>query len=92
MSKGPEPTYTYVGSVTIDNPFDYDTDDPAKFKFVLKQDGNNTPIETITLGYVDFPYILSDIQGHSANQGTVVVYRDGVEVASYPISFQRTQA
>ena len=92
VSKGPEPTYTYIGSVTIDNPFDYDTDDPARFKFVLKQDGNNTPIETVTLGYEDFPYILSDIQGHSANQGTVVVYRDGVEVASYPISFKRTQA
>ncbi len=89
ISKGPEPTYRYVGSCTIENPFEFDTDDPAKFKFVLKQDGNTTPIETITLSYSDFPYQLSNVIGYSTNQGTIIVYQNGENIASYPISFKK---
>ncbi|MBR6229836.1 MAG: Stk1 family PASTA domain-containing Ser/Thr kinase [Eubacterium sp.] len=92
VSKGPEPSYTYTGSVTVDNPFDYDTDPPARFKFVLKQDGNTTPLETITLSYTDFPYTISNITGYSADQGEVIVYKDGEQVAAYPVTFRRVQA
>ena len=92
VSKGPEPTYNYIGSVTIDNPFDYDTDDPATIKFVLRQDGNSTVIETKTLSYADFPYSLNNVQGSSKNPGTVIVYKNGVEVASQSITFERVQA
>ena len=91
ISKGEEPSYTYEGSVTIDNPFDFDTDDPAKFKFILSQGGNRTTITTLTLSYGDFPYTLTGVIGTSAEQGTVIVYKNGEEVASYPISFKQVQ-
>lgn len=92
ISKGEEPSYKYVGSVTIDNPFDFDTDDPAVFKFILKQNGNSTTLETVTLEYSDFPYTLNDVVGHSADQGQVIVYMDGVKKSTYPITFKRVQA
>ena len=88
ISKGEEPAKNYVGSVTIDQVFDFDTDDPATVKFILSQDGSKTVIETSTLSYNDFPYTLSGIKGKSGNQGTVIVYKNGSEVARYPISFR----
>ncbi|MBO4396472.1 MAG: Stk1 family PASTA domain-containing Ser/Thr kinase [Eubacterium sp.] len=91
VSKGPEPTYAYIGSVTIDNPFDFETDDPAKFRFELKQGSNTTPILTVTLGYDDFPYTLSDVEGHSADPGSVIVYQGNERIASYPITFKKVQ-
>ena len=92
VSRGPEPTYTYVGSVTIHNPFEYDTDPEAVFKFVLKQDGKTYQIETTTLQYYDFPYTLSDVTGYSQNSGSVIVYMDGENIGSYPITFKRVSA
>ena len=88
ISKGEEPAKNYVGSVTIDQVFDFDTDDPATVKFILSQDGSKTVIETSTLSYNDFPYTLSGIKGKSGNSGVVKVYKNGSWVADYPISFR----
>ena len=92
VSKGEEPKYTYVGSVTIDNVFEYDTDDPAKIKFVLVQGNYRATIESVTLSYEDFPYTLSRVIGKSAEGGTIHVYKSGEDVAQYPISFKKEQA
>ncbi len=89
LSLGEETTYTYQGSVTINNPFEYETDPAAEFKFVLSQDGEaDTTVRTSTMGYHDFPFTLS-VSGNSANAGTITVYRDGESVATYPITFKR---
>ena len=89
VSKGEEPSYTYVGSVTIDNVFEYDTDDPAKIKFVLVQGSYKATVASVTLGYDDFPYTLSHVTGKSAETGTIHVYKAGEDVAQYPISFRK---
>ena len=91
ISNGPEPSYTYKGSVTIENIFDFDTDDPATVRFVLKQDGATSTIETTTLEYDDFPYTLN-VTGKSANKGSVIVYKNDAKVATYSISFKRVKA
>ncbi|MEE3467178.1 MAG: Stk1 family PASTA domain-containing Ser/Thr kinase [Eubacterium sp.] len=92
VSKGEEPSYTYVGSVTIDNVFEYDTDDPAKIRFVLVQGNYKVTVESVTLSYDDFPYTLSRVIGKSAESGTIHVYKSGEDVAQYPISFKKEQA
>lgn len=91
LSLGEEQTYSYVGQVSggIANPFEYETDPAAVFKFVLTQDGVTTTIKEVTLSYHDFPYSLSDITGSSANQGEVAVYKDGVKIATYTATFKR---
>ena len=89
VSLGTAPTYSYEGSVTFDNPFDYETDPAATFKFVLSQDGKNTTIKEVELSYSDFPYTLSNVKGSSDNQGDVIVYMDVKNVGSYNITFKR---
>lgn len=90
FSLGEEPSYSYYGSVTIDNPFDYETDPPATFKFVLSQDGKRTTIREVTLSYSDFPYTLDNVKGSSDSQGDVIVYMDGKSTGtSYNITFKR---
>ena len=90
ISLGKEPTYTYYSNpVTIDNPFDYETDPAATFKFVLSQDGNTTTIKSEKLSYNDFPYTLSDVKGSSTSQGEVIVYREGKRLDSYNITFRK---
>lgn len=89
VSLGTAPTYSYEGSVTFDNPFDYETDPAATFKFVLSQDGKNTTIKEVELSYSDFPYTLSNVKGSSDNQGDVIVYMDGKNIGSYNITFKR---
>lgn len=89
LSLGEEQTYTYKGSVTISNPFEYETDPAALFKFVLTQPGG-TPVTVreVSLGYHDFPYPL-ELEGTSTDQGELTVYRDGVKVATYNVTFKR---
>ncbi len=90
LSLGPEPTYAYYGDpVTIDNPFDYESDPPATFKFVLSQDGKTTTIKTEKLSYSDFPYTLSGVKGSSTSQGEIIVYRDGKRIDSWNITFRK---
>ncbi|MCR4605025.1 MAG: Stk1 family PASTA domain-containing Ser/Thr kinase [Eubacterium sp.] len=91
ISNGPEPSYTYKGSVTIENIFDYDSDDPASVRFVLKQNGATSTVETVTLGYDDFPYTLS-VTAKSQDSGQIIVYKNDTRVATYPISFKRVKA
>ncbi|HBZ63316.1 MAG TPA: serine/threonine-protein kinase [Lachnospiraceae bacterium] len=88
LSLGPEITYTYEGSVTIANPFEYETD-TGKIKVVLKQDGNTTTVREEDKTYYDFPWTLDGIKGSSANQGEITVYRDGQQVATYNVTFKR---
>ena len=88
LSLGPEVTYTYEGSVTIANPFEYETD-TGKIKVVLKQDGNTTTVREEDKTYYDFPWTLDGIKGSSANQGEITVYRDGQQVATYNVTFKR---
>ena len=90
LSLGPEPTYAYYGDpVTIDNPFDYESDPPATFKFVLSQDGKTTTIKTEKLSYSDFPYTLTGVKGKSTSQGEIIVYMDGRRVDSWNITFRK---
>ena len=89
ISLGPEPSYSYVGSVTIDNPFEYESDPSASFKFVLSQDGKKKTIKTVELSYSDFPYQLTDVKGTSENEGDVLVYKDNTLWQTYSISFKR---
>lgn len=88
LSLGPEKTYTYEGSVTIANPFEYETDSGI-IKVILKQDGNTTTVREEQKTYYDFPWTLDGIKGSSANQGEITVYRDGQQVATYNVTFKR---
>ncbi|MEI3301080.1 MAG: Stk1 family PASTA domain-containing Ser/Thr kinase [Eubacterium sp.] len=88
LSLGPETTYTYEGSVTIANPFEYETDSGI-IKVILKQDGNTTTVREEQKTYYDFPWTLDGIKGSSANQGEITVYRDGQQVATYNVTFKR---
>lgn len=88
LSLGPEKTYTYKGSVTIANPFEYETDSGI-IKVILKQDGNTTTVREEQKTYYDFPWTLDGIKGSSANQGEITVYRDGQQVATYNVTFKR---
>lgn len=90
LSLGPEKTYSYYSNpVTIDNPFDFETDPAATFKFVLSQDGKTTTIKEVTLSYSDFPYRISDIKGSSASSGDIIVYMNGVRGESYAVDFRK---
>lgn len=90
LSLGPEPTYAYYRDpVTIDNPFEYESDPPATFKFVLSQDGKTTTIKTEKLSYSDFPYTLTGVKGKSTSQGEIIVYRDGRRIDSWNITFRK---
>lgn len=90
LSLGPEVKYSYYSNpVTIDNPFDYETDPAATFKFVLSQDGKTSTIKEATLSYRDFPYTITDVKGNSASQGEVLVYKDGKRIDSYDITFKK---
>lgn len=91
ISLGPEPTYTYVsvGEITIDNPFDYETDPTAVIKLVLSQDGKTKVLRNEEMGYEDFPLPISGIVGFSTSQGEVIVYKDGKRIDSYNITFKR---
>lgn len=88
LSLGPEKTYTYEGSVTIANPFEYETDSGI-VKVILKQDGNTTTVREEQKTYYDFPWTLDGIKGSSANQGEITVCRDGQQVATYNVTFKR---
>ena len=88
LSLGPEKTYTYEGSVTIANPFEYETDSGI-IKVILKQDGNTTTVREEQKTYYDFPWTWDGIKGSSANQGEITVYRDGQQVATYNVTFKR---
>lgn len=89
LSLGAEQSYTYKASVTVTNPFEYETDPAAEFRFVLSQDGEADQIvKTATMSYHNFPLTL-DLEGKSANAGTLSVYKDGSLVASYNVSFKK---
>jgi len=92
----PEPTedvvsYSYVGSVTIaGNPFDY-PEDTGRIKLVLTQDGDKKTVWEGTLGYDDFPKKF-EIEGWSANNGTVTLYKDDEATgSSYNVDFEQVQ-
>ena len=89
LSLGAEQSYTYKASVTVTNPFEYETDPAAEFRFVLSQDGEaDQTVKTATMSYHNFPLTL-DLEGKSANAGTLSVYKDGSLVASYNVSFKK---
>lgn len=89
LSLGEEQTYHYVGTVTISNPFEYETDPASSFEFVLSQEGeSDVTVKRATMSYPDFPYPLQ-VTGKSAAAGEINVYRDGSLVATYPIRFKR---
>ncbi len=91
LSLGEEQTYHYVGQVSggIANPFEYETEPAAVIKIVLTQDGTSTTLKEATMSYHDFPMALDDIEGSSANQGEVAVYKADVKVATYSVTFKR---
>lgn len=90
LSLGEQPTYSYYSNpIQIDNPFDYQTDPAASFKFVLNQDGEAKTIKEVTLSPSDFPYTLGSVKGSSANTGQVVVYMNNTEVDRYDVTFKK---
>lgn len=95
LSLGPEPTYSYVSkdSIIINNPFDYETDPAAVFKFVLVQDGKQMVLSALggTKSFNDFPMqiLAGDIKGVSASEGQLLVYKNSRQVDSYSVSFQK---
>ncbi len=88
LSLGEEQTYVYKGSVTINNPFEYETDPSAEFKFVLTQDGQDKVVKTATMSYHNFPFQL-EVEGENAGAATLSVYRDGSLVATYNVTLKR---
>ena len=90
LSLGASKTYSYYSNkVTIDNPFDYESDPSSVFKFVLSQDGKTTTIREVSLSYSDFPYTISDVKGSSASSGEIFVYKDGKRLSSYSVDFRK---
>lgn len=90
LSLGASKTYSYYSNkVTIDNPFDYESDPSSVFKFVLSQDGKTTTIRELSLSYSDFPYTISDVKGSSASSGEIIVYKDGKRLSSYSVDFRK---
>lgn len=90
LSLGASKTYSYYSNkVTIDNPFDYESDPSSVFKFVLSQDGKTTTIREVSLSYFDFPYTISDVKGSSASSGEIIVYKDGKRLSSYSVDFRK---
>ncbi len=95
LSLGPEPTYSYISkdNITINNPFDYETDPAAVFKFVLVQDGKQMVLSALggTKSYSDFPMQIGagDIKGVSASEGQLLVYKNSRQVDSYSVSFEK---
>lgn len=90
----PRPTqakYTYKASLVInDNPFEYESEDPATITLILEQDGRSREVWKGTLTYEDFPKEFS-IEGWSENTGKVTMCKNGKEVpgASYMVSFKK---
>lgn len=92
LSLGEEKTYTYQANVTINNPFEYETDPAAEFDFVLSQEGEqDKSVRKATMSYHNFPFTLQ-ITGKSAGSGTISVYKDGEVVATYPVTFKRVSS
>ncbi len=90
LSLGASKTYSYYSNkVTIDNPFDYESDPSSVFKFVLSQDGKTTTIREVSLSYSDFPYTISDVKGSGASSGEIIVYKDGKRLSSYSVDFRK---
>ena len=90
LSLGASKTYSYYSNkVTIDNPFDYESDPSSVFKFVLSQDGKTTTIREVSLSYSDFPYTISNVKGSSASSGEIIVYKDGKRLSSYSVDFRK---
>lgn len=90
LSLGASKTYSYYSNkVTIDNPFDYESDPSSVFRFVLSQDGKTTTIREVSLSYSDFPYTISDVKGSSASSGEIIVYKDGKRLSSYSVDFRK---
>ncbi|MCR5691444.1 MAG: Stk1 family PASTA domain-containing Ser/Thr kinase [Eubacterium sp.] len=91
LSLGENQSYSYYSeSVSIVNPFDYETDPEATFKFVLSQDGKTTTIKEVTLSYSDFPYTITSVKGSSASSGIIYVYKDGEKLDdSYAVDFKQ---
>lgn len=91
LSLGAVETYRYVGSIAggIANPFEYETDPAATIKIVLTQDGTQTVLKEQSMSYHDFPLPMDNIEGTSTSAGTVTVYKDGDEVATYTATFTR---
>ena len=92
LSLGPKATYNYIGQISItENPFEYETDAPATIKLVLSQDGVQKKIYEQTHTYADFPLTVSDIKGSSTSEGEVIMYKNGVRVGAYSISFTKVE-
>lgn len=95
LSMGPEPTYSYYSAynITINNPFDYETEPEAVFKFVLSQDGKQIVLSELggTKSYSDFPMQIAagEIKGISASEGQLFVYKNSRQVDSYSVTFKK---
>lgn len=87
----PEPSYTYVGSVTIsasENPFT-DEMEEGTITLELTQDGETTVVYEETLSYDDFPLTVP-ITGSSTSDGKIKMYlNDEVCPGQWVVSFSK---
>lgn len=89
ISKGPEVTYKYKGSILIsDNPFT-DESQSGMIKFVLSQDGYTKVVGNVEMmNYYSFPRQI-DVEGFSESEGEIIMYVDGTRYNAYNISFAK---
>lgn len=89
-----EASYTYQASLTIsDNPFEFETDDPATITLVLEQGGRSDIVWAGTLSYEDFPRVFP-VEGWSdTTTGKVTLCKDGKEVLGpYVVAFKKVKS
>lgn len=90
----PQPTkeenYSYEGSLRINNnPFDYESEDPATIKLVMEQDGKSRAVYSGTLSYGDFPREFP-IKGWSENNGKVTLFKNDQQIGgTYNVEFKK---
>ncbi len=88
FSLGPKTTYSYIGKITIQNPF-INGEESGRVSIVLFQDGQQKPIFNGTLRESDFPRNFDNIKGYSDSDGTIVVSVNGTKVWDETISFRK---
>lgn len=90
LSLGPEVTYKYLGSVTIQDPFNED-ETSGTIKVVLVQDSNSRTLFEKVMTPASFPLTQSNIQGTSTSDGDIKVYKNGTLVTMLNITFTKVK-
>ncbi|WP_343209990.1 Stk1 family PASTA domain-containing Ser/Thr kinase [Anaerolentibacter hominis] len=96
LSKGPETTYIYVGSISVsaaDNPFQSEEEE-GTISVIVTQGGQTETVYESVLTYEDFEPTLNGlvIQGFQEGTGTVEIYLDGDLLIKKKVDFVKQEA